>query len=140
MIRTDSKDERQRAGKYSKKRKSTHGHSNTIATFTPTALGKIKSQSPMMSIYGAPKYFNIIGGVGGLNRGMSYLDANNNPNNKYFEFGKTNYYGNYKFGRPHGTQSVHDRPVFAAAIGDGSVGNKYVTLSPHSTIAGAINI
>ena len=82
---------------------------------------------------------------------MSYFDANNNI---YFEIGKTNYYGNYKFGSPHETQSVHDRPVsanavaadriaghmnagFAAVIG-GSVGNKHVTLSPHSAMTDAI--
>ena len=121
------------------------------------ASGQIRSLSSMMSIYGgrptmggAPKYgkyareyFDIIDGVGGLNHSTSYFDGNNN--NKYFEFGKTNYYGNYQFGRRYGTQSVYAATVdrvaghmMQAAASDAGGGNKHVTLSPHSAITGAM--
>ena len=52
--------------------------SNTMSIFTPTALRKIKSQSSMR---GSPKHgkyarehFNIIGGVGRLNLGISCFE------------------------------------------------------------------
>ena len=126
--------------KHSKKRESRHERSNTIATFTPIASDKIKSQPSLVSMFygvrptmrGAPKYgkyareyFNIIGGVGRLNRSTSYC---------------------------YGTRSVHYRPVSINAATAGRVaghmngefaavgaGSKHVTLSSLSATVGVID-